>query len=152
MPGETATNSTNINLTVESIEASGSTYNIFDDKELVGMVDAENESATRLARNSMDSVLDRIHEFRLRKENKGFNENNISLQVNLNELNQDYQEIVQTFANHAVEIPREFEINPRFFTKDTEALLSSKRTKLKKQAGKFYDWSKVALQKYFVKS
>ena len=81
MPGETATNSTNINLTVESIEASGSTYNIFDDKELVGIVDAENESASRLARNSIDSVLDRIHEFRLRKDNKGFNENNISLSL-----------------------------------------------------------------------
>ena len=99
MPGETATNSTNINLTVESIEASGSTYNIFDDKELVGMVDAENESASRLARNSIDSVLDRIHEFRLRKENKGFNENNISLQVNLNELNQNYQEIINHYAS-----------------------------------------------------
>ena len=66
--------------------------------------------------------------------------------------NQDLQEIVQTFANHAIEVPREFEINPRFFTKDTEALLSSKRTKLKKRAGKFYDWSKVALQKYLAKS
>ena len=99
MPGETATNSTNINLTVESIEASGSTYNIFDDKELVGMVDAENESASRLARNSIDSVLDRIHEFRLRKDNKGFNENNISLQVNLNNLNKNYQHIINHYAS-----------------------------------------------------
>ena len=40
-------------------------------------------------------------------------------------------------ANHAVEIPRKFEINPRFFTKDTEALLSSKRTKLKKKQVSF---------------
>ena len=47
MPGETATTSTQINLTIESIEASGSTYNVFDDEELVGMVDAENESASR---------------------------------------------------------------------------------------------------------
>ena len=99
MPGETATTSNTINLTVESIEASGSTYNIFDDKELVGIVDAENESASRLARNSMDSVLDRIHEFRLRKENKGFNESNISLQVNLNELNKNYQSIINHYAS-----------------------------------------------------
>ncbi len=99
MPGETATTSNTINLIVESIEASGSTYNIFDDKELVGMVDAENESATRLARNSMDSVLDRIHEFRLRKKNKGFNENNISLQVNLNNLNKNYQAIINHYAS-----------------------------------------------------
>ena len=69
MPGETATTSGLIELTIESIEASGSTYNIFDDEELVSMVDAENESATRFARNSMDSVLDRLHEFRLRNEN-----------------------------------------------------------------------------------
>ena len=99
MPGETATNSTQINLTIESIEASGSNYNVFDDQELVGMVDAENESASRLARNSIDSVLDRIHEFRLRKDNKGFNENNISLQVNLNNLNKNYQHIINHYAS-----------------------------------------------------
>ena len=86
MPGETATTSGLIELTIESIEASGSTYNIFDDEELVSMVDAENESATRFARNSMDSVLDRLHEFRLRNENREFKKNNISLQVNLNEI------------------------------------------------------------------
>ncbi len=99
MPGETATTSTQINLTIESIEASGSTYNVFDDEELVGMVDAENESASRLARNSLDSVLDRLHEFRLRKENKGFSGNNISLQVNLNDLSKNYQDIINHYAS-----------------------------------------------------
>ena len=99
MPGETATTSGVINLTIESIEASGSTYNIFDDKELVGVVDAENESATRFARNSMDSVLDRLHEFRLRKNNRGFKKNNISLQFNLNEISKDYQDIINHYAS-----------------------------------------------------
>ena len=99
MPGETATTSNTINLTVESIEASGSTYNVFDDEELAGMVDAENESASRLARNSLDSVLDRLHEFRLRKENKGFSGNNISLQVNLNDLSKNYQDIINHYAS-----------------------------------------------------
>ena len=99
MPGETATTSTQINLTIESIEASGSTYNVFDDEELVGMVDAENESASRLARNSLDSVLDRLHEFRLRKENKGFSGNNISLQVNLNDVSKNYQDIINHYAS-----------------------------------------------------
>ena len=99
MPGETATTSGLIELTIESIEASGSTYNIFDDEELVSMVDAENESATRFARNSMDSVLDRLHEFRLRNENRGFKKNNISLQVNLNEISKGYQDIINHYAS-----------------------------------------------------
>ena len=51
MPGESASTTGVVNLTIESIEASGSTYNIFDDKELVGVVDAQNESAVRFARN-----------------------------------------------------------------------------------------------------
>jgi len=100
MPGETATTSGLIELTIESIEASGSTYNIFDDEELVSMVDAENESVTRFARNSMDSVLDRLHEFRLRNENRGFKKNNISLQVNLNEISKDYQDIINHYASN----------------------------------------------------
>ena len=63
------------------------------------MVDAENESASRLARNSLDSVLDRLHEFRLRKENKGFSGNNISLQVNLNDVSKNYQDIINHYAS-----------------------------------------------------
>ena len=38
MPGESASTTGVVNLTIESIEVSGSTYNIFDDKELVGVV------------------------------------------------------------------------------------------------------------------
>ena len=95
--GESATNSGTVNLRIESIEASGSNYNVFDDEELIGIVDGENESATRFARNSMDSVLDRIQEFRLRKNNRGF-KNNLSLQVNLNEISK-YQDIINHYAS-----------------------------------------------------
>ena len=101
MPGESASTTGVVNLTIESIEASGSTYNIFDDKELVGVVDAQNESAVRFARNSMDIVLDRIHEFRLRKNNKSFNDN-ISLQVNLNDISKNYEDIVNHFASMGI--------------------------------------------------
>ena len=97
--GESASTTGVVNLTIESIEASGSTYNIFDDEELVSMVDAENESATRFARNSMNSVLDRLHEFRLRNENREFKKNNISLQVNLNEISKGYQDIINHYAS-----------------------------------------------------
>ncbi len=97
--GESATTSGTVNLRIESIEASGSTYNIFDDEELIGVVDAENESATRFARNSMDSVLDRLHEFRLRKNNRGFKNNNLSLQLNLNEISKNYQDIINHYAS-----------------------------------------------------
>ena len=100
--GESATTSGLVNLKIESIEASDSTYNIFDDKELVGIVDAQNESATRFARNSMDSVLDRLHEFRLRKNNKGFNKENIALEVNLDEISKNYQEIVNHYVSKSL--------------------------------------------------
>ena len=46
--GESATTSGLVNLKIESIEASDSTYNIFDDKELVGIVDAENQDDSAL--------------------------------------------------------------------------------------------------------
>ena len=49
----------------------------------------------------MDIVLDRIHEFRLRKNNKGFNEN-ISLQVNLNDISKNYEDIVNHFASMGI--------------------------------------------------
>ena len=97
--GESATTTGVVNLRIESIEASDSTYNVFDDQELVGIVDAQNESATRFARNSMDSVLDRLHEFRLRKNNKGFKNNEISLQVNLDEIGKNYQDIINHYAS-----------------------------------------------------
>ena len=97
--GESATTTGVVNLRIESIEASDSTYNVFDDQELVGIVDAQNESATRFARNSMDSVLDRLHEFRLRKNNKGFKNNEISLQVNLDEISKNYQDIINHYAS-----------------------------------------------------
>ena len=97
--GESATTTGVVNLRIESIEASDSTYNVFDDQELVGIVDAQNESATRFARNIMDSVLDRLHEFRLRKNNKGFKNNEISLQVNLDEIGKNYQDIINHYAS-----------------------------------------------------
>ena len=46
----------------------------------------------------------------------------------------------------SVEVPiDEFKINPIFFTKELDDLLTNKRTKLKKRVGKAYEWSKDKL-------
>ena len=59
---------------------------------------------------------------------------------------QDNYEITQAFAQNAVEVPiDEFKINPIFFTKELDDLLTNKRTKLKKRVGKAYEWSKDKL-------
>tara|TARA_B100001057_G_C22048670_1_gene643731 strand:+ start:184 stop:411 length:228 start_codon:yes stop_codon:yes gene_type:complete len=59
---------------------------------------------------------------------------------------QDNYEITQAFAQNSVEVPiDEFKINPIFFTKELDDLLTNKRTKLKKRVGKAYEWSKDKL-------
>ena len=64
MPGETATTTGLTTLTIESVEASESTYNAFDDKQLKGIVEAHNESIKSSLTQSTDSVLRRMEQYR----------------------------------------------------------------------------------------
>lgn len=64
MPGETATTTGLTTLTINSTEASGSTYNAFDDKQVKGMVNAQTEHAKRYMFNTTNQVMRRMEQFR----------------------------------------------------------------------------------------
>ena len=64
MPGETATSTGQTTLTINSTEASDSTYNAFDDKQVKGMVDAQTEHAKRFMFNTTNQVMRRMEQFR----------------------------------------------------------------------------------------
>ena len=64
MPGETATTTGLTTLTISSVEASESTYNAFDDKQLKGIVEAHNESIKHSLTQSTDSILRRMEQYR----------------------------------------------------------------------------------------
>ena len=71
--GETATVSGLTTLTINSTEASGSTFNVFDDKQLIGVIDAQSESAKKFIFNSTNTILDRMEIYRNTKEIKSIN-------------------------------------------------------------------------------
>jgi len=62
--GESATVSGQTTLTINSTEASGSTYNAFDDKQVKGMVNAQTEHAKRFMFNTTNQVMRRMEQFR----------------------------------------------------------------------------------------
>ena len=64
MPGETATTTGLTTLTIKSVEASESTYNAFDDKQLKGIVEAHNESIKNSLTQSTNSILRRMEQYR----------------------------------------------------------------------------------------
>ena len=62
--GESVTVSGKTTLTINSTEASGSTYNAFDDKQVSGMVNAQTEHAKRFMFNTTNQVMRRMEQFR----------------------------------------------------------------------------------------
>ena len=64
MPGESATTTGLTTLTINSTDASGSTYNAFDDKQVKGMANAQTEHAKRFMFNSTNQVMRRMEQFR----------------------------------------------------------------------------------------
>jgi len=77
--GETATTSGLTILTIESLEASGSTHQAFNDKQLSGIVEAQTESMKRHMFNSTNSIMDRMEQFRKTGDNKGLQLNDFRL-------------------------------------------------------------------------
>ena len=72
MPGETATTTGLTTLTIKSVEASESTYNAFDDKQLKGIVEAHNESIKNSLTQSTNSILRRMEQYRRFENNQSF--------------------------------------------------------------------------------
>ena len=88
--GESATVSGQTTLTINSTEASGSTYNAFDDKQVSGMVNAQTEHAKRFMFNSTNQVMRRMEQFRRVGINKstGFKDIRLTLANNQNNYNE----------------------------------------------------------------
>jgi len=81
--GETATVSGLTTLTINSTEASGSTFNVFDNKQLTGVIDTQAESAKRFMFNSTNTILDRMENYRELKEHKGIKFKDINLDFDI---------------------------------------------------------------------
>ena len=81
--GETATVSGLTTLTINSTEASGSTFNVFDDKQLIGVVDAQAENAKRFMFNSTNTILDRIENYRVLNEHTGIKFQDLNLDFDI---------------------------------------------------------------------
>ena len=77
--GETATTQGLTTLTISSLEASGSTHQAFNDKQLSGIVEAQTESMKRHMYNSTNSIMDRMEQFRRTGDNKGLQLNDFRL-------------------------------------------------------------------------
>ena len=81
--GESATVSGLTTLTINSTEATGSTFNVFDDKQLTGVIDAQAESAKRFMFNSTNTILDRMENYRELNEHKGIKFQDINLDFDI---------------------------------------------------------------------
>ena len=81
--GETATVSGLTTLSINSTEASGSTFNVFDDKQLTGVIDAQSESAKKFMLNSTNTLLNRMEVFRNTNEHKSTNFKDLNLDFDI---------------------------------------------------------------------
>ena len=85
--GESVTVSGKTTLTINSTEASGSTYNAFDDKQVSGMVNAQTEHAKRFMFNTTNQVMRRMEQFRRIGINKSTRFKDIKLALANNQNN-----------------------------------------------------------------
>ena len=85
--GETSTGVGLTTLTINSIEATGSIFNVFDDKQLTGVIDAQAESAKRFILNSTNTILDRMENYRHTKEHKGIKFQDLNLDFDITNKN-----------------------------------------------------------------
>jgi uncharacterized protein YhjY with autotransporter beta-barrel domain len=77
--GDTPTSTGLTTLTISSLEASGSTHQAFNNKQLSGIVEAQTESIKRHMYNSTNSIMDRMEQFRRTGDNKGLQLNDFRL-------------------------------------------------------------------------
>ena len=89
MPGESATTTGLTILTIESVEASESTYNAFDDKQLKGIVEAHNESIKNSLSQSTDSILRRMEQYRRFENNQSLKMQDLKFVLNDKSNNED---------------------------------------------------------------
>ena len=98
--GESATVSGQTTLTINSTEASGSTFNVFDDKQVSGMVNAQTEHAKRFMFNTSNQVMRRMEQFRRIGINKSTQFKDIRLALANNQNNYRQRAPRELFDNY----------------------------------------------------
>ena len=79
--GETATVSGLTTLSINSTESDN--YNVFDDKELVGIVEGQSENAKRFIYSSTNAVLERMEWYRTTKKNDNIKFQDIGIDIDI---------------------------------------------------------------------
>ena len=97
MPGETATVSGLTTLTISSVEASGSTFNPFDDKQAKGIAKGQLANSKRFMFNTTNQVMRRMEQFRRTGENTSTGISDLRL-VMLDEENNVPPELVDHYV------------------------------------------------------
>ena len=98
--GESATVSGQTTLKINSTEASDSTYNAFDDKQVSGMVNAQTEHAKRFMFNTTNQVMRRMEQFRRIGINKSTKFKDIKLALANNQNNYRQRAPRELFDNY----------------------------------------------------
>ncbi len=101
MPGESATTTGLTTLTINSTEASGSTYDAFDDKQVKGMANAQTEHAKRYMFNSTNQVMRRMEQFRRTGVHKSTGFRDLRLALNNNQRSKD-QDVTSDLLDYYV--------------------------------------------------
>ncbi|MDA8829284.1 autotransporter domain-containing protein [Candidatus Pelagibacter bacterium] len=79
--GESATVSGLTTLSINSTESDD--YNLFDDKELVGIVEGQSENAKRFIYSSTNSILERMEWYRTTKKNENIKFQDIGIDIDI---------------------------------------------------------------------
>ena len=81
--GGTATVSGTASISITSTEASDNTFDVFDDQQLVGIVEGQSESSKRFIYNSTNSVLERMEWYRTTKKNDSIKFKDLGLSIDI---------------------------------------------------------------------
>ena len=81
--GGTATVYGSASISITSTEATDNPFDVFDDKELVGIVEGQSESAKRFIYSSTNSILERMEWYRTTKKNDNIKFQDISIDIDI---------------------------------------------------------------------
>ena len=70
-------------ISITSTEATDNPFDVFDDKELVGIVEGQSESAKRFIYSSTNSILERMEWYRTTKKNDNIKFQDISIDIDI---------------------------------------------------------------------
>jgi len=81
--GGTATVYGSASISITSTEATDNPFNVFDDKELVGIVEGQSESAKRFIYSSTNSILERMEWYRTTKKKENIKFEDIGIDIDI---------------------------------------------------------------------